>query len=341
MSNQKPKFPQLDFTTGVGRLVSGSVSVASDKGYNGVKREVPQYFFAFALPKSDPGAVPLLQKIQNHAWTSYAATPHAAAVHAKITHGGIGSVFPPGIQAPFAWKIEDGDAPDNAQREGWAGHWVFKFSGTFPVNCANAQNQQLDPRAVQLGAWVQMAASVEINGNGDHTAGIYMNYRCVRVIDNGVLIVPGPNAATLFGDAVPPLPPGAVTAGSTPGAPPAAPVPAAYGQQPPQQPPAVGNYTPPPVGAPAPTAPAGAVPAPAMHQQPGAPGVPPTYPAGYPGTVYPSNPGNVAPPVVGYGTPGQAPGYAPPPAANPGYPAPQGYPGVQPHPGFLNPGQQQ
>lgn len=363
MSTTKQTFPAFDFATEVGRLVSGSLSVASDKGYNGVKRETPQYFFALALDKRNPANTELLGKIQNHGWTSYAATPHAAIVHSKITHGPIGAIFPPGVQAPFAWKVEDGDAPEHAGKEGWPGHWILKFAGTFPINCVNAHNQQIDAASIRLGAYVQVAGSTTINGNADHTAGIYLNYRFVRLLDPGQLIVAGPSAAQAFGDApVPQLPPGAQIAanapmpgaGAGPGMPPP---PAGYGQ--PQapagypqpgnapQPPQVGHYTPPPAPAPqhqpahayAPAVPAGAVQAPGYPPAPTAgPAAPATYPGSYPATAYPSNaapqpypqqPGNYAPPVGAPGGHGQAPQSA----------APGSYPGAVPHPGFVS-GQQ-
>lgn len=331
MSTQKQSFPSLEFRTPVGRLVSGSVSIASDKGYNGAKRETPQYFFALAVRKDDPGAIPLLTNIQNHAWQSYGATPHAAIVHSKIQHGPIGKQFPAGIQAPFAWKVEDGDAPEHASKEGWPGCWVFKFTTTLPIYCANAQNQQIDPATVQLGWFAEVAGSTVINGNADHTAGIYLNPRCVRIVGYGQQIVPGPNAAALFGDSVPALPPGASPTPVAPAAampqpgpggavmppPPGAASAPQYAPQPqyaapapapvPQAAPGVGNYTTPPAPAPQYAAPAPAVPAGAA-QAPAAPGAPYTPPAGYPGTAYPSN-----------------------------QPAAPGYPNVQPHPGFLNP----
>lgn len=333
----------MDFVTDVGRLVSGSVSVASDKGYNGAVREKPQYFFAVAIPKTQPNINKLLSDIQQNAWTSYQGVQGGQGVLQRMQHGPIGSVFPQGMQAPFAWKVEDGDAPEHATKEGWQRAWVLKFAGTFPVHCANAQNQQLNPVTVQLGSWVQVAGSTDINGKTDHTAGIYLNYRIVRVIDSGTLIVPGPNAAQIFGDVVPPLPAGVTPTGGAVLPPP----PAGYGA--PQQP---GNYTP--------------GPAPAPHVAPQQPGATPQYlqpsasyppAAGQPGThmqpaggatpAYPSSaPGN---PPVAY-APGVPAGAVPAPAApgapgmpQPGYQAtaypsnaPGAYPGVQPHPGFVS-----
>src|SRR5688572_7528398 len=323
MSNQ-PQYASIDFQTPVGRLVSGNLSVASDKGYNGVVREKPQYFFALAIPKADPSSIPLLQKLQNHAWTSYQAV-QGNAVLQKMQAGPIGAVFPAGIQAPFAWKVEDGDSPEFAGREGWAGCWILKFAGTFAPNVCNAQNQQLNPASIQLGSYAQVAGSSSINGKMDHTAGIYLNYRFVRVVApadgvNVPIITTGPTAAQAFGDSgyTGPLPAG--VGQPAPGGMPQPPAPAYAPQQPayappqgqnyasqqpayappaPPQQPGVGNYTPPP--APAPSVPAGAAPA---H---GYPAAAPMSPQSYPATAYPSNP-----------TPGT-------------------YPGVQPHHGVLQP----
>lgn len=362
--NAKPRYPKFDFLTPLARLVAGSLHIPSDKDTQGKPRDKPQYWFHIAISKTDlsnPAApnqaiLQQLGQIQQHAFDTYASTPYRDAIQTKIRSGPIGALIPQGFRAPYAWKIEDGDWPENAGKEGHAGHWILKFSGTFAPNvCDNSPAfNQLNGATIQLGSYVQVAASTEINGNFDDTAGIYMNYRFVRVIAaaDGVtvpIIQAGINGAAAFGDQgyTGPLPAGVQPAAAghmvgayhgNPGvpagwpqnqqpaygtpAPQAAPSgPTAPGgvQMPPppaqQQGGQVGVYTPGP--APAPGVPAGSVPAPAGAPAPtGYPAAQPMQAApGYP-TAYPSNP--------------PAPGGIGPTEA-----AQQQYAQVQPHQAFV------
>lgn len=357
--NNKPQYSKLDFTTRPGRLVSGNLATPSDKGYKGAQREVPQYFFALAVPKvpnppRPDGSNPTLQQltdIQNHIFQSYAGMGQSGAgVVQRMQSFPIGSTMPGGATAPFAWKIEDGDHPDNAGKEGWAGCWIYKFTTTFPFGVCDANNQQMDPATVKNGWWAEVAGNCVINGQLDHTAGLHLNPRFVRIVGYAPEIVGGPQADQVFTAPPAALPPGV---SATPVAP---------QQAMPQQQAPVGNYQQPP--APAPTAAPQQAPN-AMDQyqqlsgsyppQAGQPGTPmqhaggamPASPSNMPPAPQPqAMPGNPAAQPTNY-TPAPSPG-APAPAGGapaayapqPGMPSGTAYPsnqppaGVNPHPGF-------
>ena len=349
--NSKPQYPRLDFTTDVARLLSGNLATPSDKGYKGEKRETPQYFFAIGIPKNAPRAVQTLTDIQNHTFQSYGSMgAGGAGVVQRMQSFPIASTMPGGATAPFAWKIEDGDHPDNAGKEGWSGCWILKFTTTFPFGVCDQNNNQLDPAAVKLGWWVEVAGNAVINGQTDHTAGIHLNPRFVRVVGYDKEITPGPSPDQVFGAPPAALPPGV---SATPVAP-AQPMP---GQQQYQQAPAVGNYTQPPAPAPAsppqtsypPQQPANyapsastAAPAGSYSAQPAAPGnLPPA--AGTPPPAQAPTAYNPAPPPAVPAPGGSAPAAYGQPQAMPSgtaYPSNQPPTGVQPHPGFTNGGQQ-
>lgn len=325
-------YPRIDLRTPVGRLVMGDLAKPNPNDMHGKPRDKPQYFFALAVPKSDPNVIPLINQIMQHAWNSYSQMPD---VTGRLQAG---------LAAPdFAWKIDDGDQK-HADKQGCAGCWIFKFATTLPIRAANRENQQIDPATIELGSYADVAFTVAINGNRDRTAGIYMNPNCVRLLGYGERIVPGPSIDTLMGAAPAALPPGASMTPVAPGS-----GGAGYPQQPgsggagyPQQP----GYAPVPIQAPAPHE--------GHVQQPG------LAPHGQTGSGYAANPGYPSnhqpapplPPVGNYDANGPvAPGYAtgaPAPAMQaPGYPAtaypsnPPGVPaGATPHPQFLHGGGQ-
>lgn len=291
---QRQKFPQLDFGLPPGRAVSGNFAVPSEKDYYGKDRDKPQFYFAVAVSKQDPRTGQVNQNIMGHAWHSYAGLQGGQGVQQAIQSAPIGARIPPDFRAPFAWKIEDGDAPENAQKEGWAGCWVYKFTSTFPIKCCDQNNNQIDPRVVQLGWFVEVSASCVINGIVGDTAGVYLNPSYVRVgVNSAPVIVPGKTAEQAFGAAPMQLPAGA--GGYQPPQ-----NQQAYAPPPPQSP--QGNYPPPAHGAYAPPAAAGS-----------------TQPAGAPAYSPQSSPSSYAPPSQGQ----QA--YAPPPQGAPNFQQPQSY----------------
>ena len=126
------------FTTPVGRLVQGSPFEPQTKDQKGNLRVVksgpnagqpsPQWFVAVAFAKTDP------------AWPAFYAILDAEA------RAGFPNLFPGGgpcILPSFAWKIIDGDGFDTtgkpwSSREGFAGHWVVRFTSGFAPKCFHA-----------------------------------------------------------------------------------------------------------------------------------------------------------------------------------------------------------
>lgn len=276
----------IQFTTPVGRLVGGSVSVPQDKDADGkpliiktgknTGQPTVKYYVALAIPKA-PG--------QQH----WAQRP--AGLPANVPYWGeqiwaVGHKAFPNVAAShqFAWKVEDGDSeiPNKkgtkpCNREGFAGNWILHCGSTWPIQAVEYEKTgkaPIDPKTIKRGYYVEIAISCQGNGSGQNP-GIYLNPQCINLRAFGPEIVVGfdaDNAGFGQGGA---LPPGASTtppASSFASAPPpagAAPVPA------PGAP-----YTPPPMAGLAPPAAAPAVPNPAiLAPPPASPAAPPAPPA--------------------------------------------------------------
>ena len=208
-------------------------------------------------------------------------------------------------QPGFAWKVVDGDAPANANKAGFPGHYILRMATGFAPTAYNSNDQQIvDHQQIVRGYYIQVYFS--IRGNGEPATGkpgMYINHSMVRLVGYGDIIASGPSAEQAFG-AMPTLPQGAST---TPLAPAAA-MPAPVGA-PPMAPAA------PAVAAPmgAPTLPMAPAPAPVQASAPntqapvtGAPGTPVASSTAYPSNVPPAGvPAGVQP----------APGFAVPPAS--------------------------
>ena len=302
-----------DFLSPVGRLVQGSVfepqtvdaegkPLVVKSGANAGQPRV-NYFFAIAIPKTSPEMAPIFAKMN------------------EIAAAG----FPAGqFRSPsFAWKFIDGDGIDKngkpyAEREGFAGHYVLRYSGSYApkVHSAGGASVLTDPQSVKRGYYVRVYGSISPN-NSTQQPGLYLNHSLVEMVGYGLEIVSGPDGSQVFGQApaavlpagasaIPLAPAGAPMAfpGSVPGA-----------------------------GVPGgvPGAPAGLPPG---HPGASVPGAPAGFPGGVPGAGAPGVPGGV--PGVPGGVPGGVPapaGYAPVPGAAG---APPGAPAQAPA-AFLNP----
>jgi len=167
-----------------GRLVQGDVftPVTTDmKGRpmtdkNGNPKV--QYFCAVAVEKNAPDFGPAWQGIQNVA-------------NAAFKNGE--------TQRPtFAWKLVDGDTRENANKEGFPGHWVFRFTSGYPFSVVSGAEARpvTNQNEIKRGYYVQVFFTVA--GNGDSTKpGVYLNGAVVRFIGYGPEISTGPNAAAL------------------------------------------------------------------------------------------------------------------------------------------------
>lgn len=255
----------------VGRLVQGDVYEAQTKDNDGqpliVKRgpnkgqPTQRFFMAVAIRK-------------NAGETHWAQTEWGKQIWAR------GHADFPGGQAQrpdFAWKIEDGDSQipnkrniKNADREGFPGHWIVKFSSTIAPRLVKLLDtggtaEIVEKDAIKPGYFVQMYGSVLGNSQSDNP-GVYINASIVCLIAYGDVINlnNGPDPSSVgFGAAA--LPPGA------------SPVPTASMQTPapPAAYPAPGGAPPPP------TAPVTVTPHTQFLNPPGAP-PPPTAPAAPP-----------------------------------------------------------
>lgn len=206
MSNQ--------FLTPVGRIVQGDVFEPQTKDQQGnaltVKsgpnagQPTQRFFVALAFAKTDPAFAAFYQQLVS---TARAAWPQLFDANGNCTH------------PRFSWKIMDGDGVDdngkpNNTKEGFAGHWVVKFSSSFPLKAFYAgryapQDQIQDKHAIRRGYFVRIGGTVEGNGN-QQKPGIYVNLNMVELVALGPEIVSGPDAASVFGAApVGALPPGA------------------------------------------------------------------------------------------------------------------------------------
>lgn len=223
----------------VGRLVGGNlykpnlVTEADGKTPKLDKTGQKQFRFSFGV------AFP---KVAGAHW---AATEWGAKIWAE-GHGG----FPNGeANAPtFAWKITDGDSmiPNKrgnkpAENEGWPGHWVVWFSGTYaPKTCsANGavQYTEADGERIKPGHFVQVFGSVKDN-KPSQSPGVYLNFAMVAHSGFGPEIAIGTSVDSTkvgFGGALPAgasavplgapaLPGGPATPPVVPGASPAPPV---------------------------------------------------------------------------------------------------------------------
>lgn len=119
----------------------------------------------------------------------------------------------------FSWKVMDGDGVDdngkpNANKPGMAGHWVVKFSSSFPPKVFYAgryapHEQVNDPKAYNRGYYGRIAGTVESNGNVQKP-GIYVNLSMVELVGGqpSDIIQTGPDASAVFGAHAAALPAG-------------------------------------------------------------------------------------------------------------------------------------
>ena len=180
--------------TPVGRIVSGGPGYKNTKNMAGQpltdRNGNPRFevFIGLAIPKTDPGVDALIQQIKNEGRQS----------------------MPQQANSPnFAWKIIDGDSdiPNASGRaprdkEGYAGHWVFKFSSGFESKCYTAGGAEriADPETIKTGDYIRIAGSVKGN-NSATNPGVFLNHHMIEFIGHGEPISSGPDAASVFGSA--------------------------------------------------------------------------------------------------------------------------------------------
>lgn len=204
------------FLTPVGRLVQGSAFEPQTKNQQGAPLVVQsgpnagqttqRYFIGVAFKKGDPTVEAFIQQLRD---VGRASWPQWHDATGRCTH------------PRFSLKVMDGDGVDdngkpNASKEGFAGHWVVKFSSSFPPKCYHAGHYQAhevitDKMLIRRGYFVRVAGTVEGNGN-TAKPGLYVNLNMVELSAQGPEIVSGPDAASVFGAS----PPATLPAGATP-----------------------------------------------------------------------------------------------------------------------------
>ena len=203
------------FLSPVGRWVQGSPFKGQTTNMEGqplVYKSGPnagqprtQYFMAVAFAKTDPQWPAFEQLLKSVAAASF------------------GHLFPQGAAGPcshpgFAYKIVDGDGVDqtgksNASKEGFAGHWVVRFSSgfapqVFPNGKYSPMDRLTETSGCVCGHYVRVSGTID--GNGDRTKpGLYVNMQMVEHVGFGDPIMVGPDPRSVFGATPAVLPPGA------------------------------------------------------------------------------------------------------------------------------------
>lgn len=159
-----------------------------------------------AIAKSDPLALPFLMQIAGEAAKAWPAFfPQGALPNPPM----FGCTHP-----RFSLKIMDGDGiddngKDNKTKEGFAGHWIIKFKSSYAPGVYELgkydklQNLQLDKGKHSLlrrGYYVRVSGGIESNAN-DGRPGMYVNLGMIEIVQAGVEITTGPDAAQVFGGA--------------------------------------------------------------------------------------------------------------------------------------------
>jgi len=230
----------------LGRLVQGNLYHGSDKDRKGIPRvyktgqnagqPLTLFFFAIAIAKN--GTTDFKQTTWGAQMAAIAAACWPQGQHQRPT---------------FAWKVVDGDStiPNEggtipANCEGFPGHWIVKFSGTFAPKTATAVNGAAatwlnTPDAIKVGDYVEVSAQVDGN-NPSESPGLYLNYEAVCLRAVGAPIIVSRDVAEM-GFGAEPLPANLVTSteGAAPAGSPAPPPAAPKAPAPPLPPQATGK----------------------------------------------------------------------------------------------------
>lgn len=214
-----------DFSSPVGRLVQGSPIMQHEKDmrtnqpiYNADGSPKESVFMALAFPK-------LINGQRNAEFDAF------WSVLAQTASGSWPALFPNGfpqyveyikpgqpgacVNPKFSYKYQDGDGVDSdgksvADKPGFAGHHIIKFSTDFPVRCymegkfASHEELPKPEDIIKRGFWVRIIGETKTNGaTGTQVPGIAIYPKLVSFVGRGSdgEIVSGPDAAAAFGAA--------------------------------------------------------------------------------------------------------------------------------------------
>lgn len=183
--------------TGRGRFIQGDLDKKQDKDYENkpIAPEDQEYFFAVAVPKTDPNVGGVLAQL------------HGLASQAYQGHAGIFAQVNQGLAATgFSWKVEDGDVPTHDPQTGQPkpileykqGCYIFKFKTRYEFGACDAQYNNIDRAAIKRGDYVDVMFTASPNGRFDGNAGIILYPNAIAFLDAGEAIAGAVNAADAF-----------------------------------------------------------------------------------------------------------------------------------------------
>lgn len=189
------------FITGTGRLVQGTPYEKQTTDFI-TKQPLPEnkqkYFVGIAFMKNqdDITKFPQIWALMQQAAQQH---PNAQQWAAANWQG-------------FHFKFEDGDDPKNANKPGFPGHWILKFSNGYAPRILDENQMDVSQQsdAVYRGCFVRVVGSTKQNGAQGSQGGIYLNFNTIQRVAHGERIITGPDTAAMLAAApVGQLPPGA------------------------------------------------------------------------------------------------------------------------------------
>jgi hypothetical protein len=192
--NAKVRYPSTEMLLPKSRWVRGSITekTTTDHKNQPMEERKHHYWLALAMPKSNPLTIEVVNKIMAHAYQTYQGVAGSQAVIAQMNLGFAATTF--------AWRLHDGDSDAKwKDRPGCAGSFIIEMKSGFEIPCFDNANRQLDPKAFKLGDWVDAYVSVEINGEVGNTAGIFVNPRGLRWLEEGERIQLSADPNAMFG----------------------------------------------------------------------------------------------------------------------------------------------
>lgn len=187
----------VSFVSPVGRLVQGDVfkgQTTDNKGQpltvkTGPNKGQPmtRYFISLAVEKNNPDLPAFWALLQQCARQGF---PQLFNPQGQCTH------------PRFTYKMMDGDGIDNdgksnADKPGFKGCFVFKFSSSFPPRVVHNGQYINAEDAIKRGYFIQVAGNAQPN-IGSEVPGLYLNHEAVMLVGYGEEIKGGIDAIGAF-----------------------------------------------------------------------------------------------------------------------------------------------